>query len=80
MPTTCLESEKLCNSFRKGWLQVALGKSDEVKMRLMQLLGINSRTSWSNRLAGIFALSPAERASIENVFAEYGITDIWGEA
>lgn len=74
-----LKSENRRYAFRRGWLQVPLGAADDVKMKIMFALGIKTRVSWYNRLSGSYYLSPAERDAIANIFAEYGITDVWGE-
>ncbi len=66
------------NCFLLGWSQVPIGKAAEAKSRIMDALGISTRASWSNRLRGLYFLSLAERTAIENVFADYGIDEVWG--
>lgn len=66
-------------SFKKGFNQVQIGQSSEVKEKLMAALSITTRASWSARLNGQIEPKVSEAQAIEKVFAEYKIKDIWGE-
>lgn len=66
-------------SFKKGFNQVQIGKTSEVKEKLMSVLSITTRASWSSRLNGRIVPKVSEAQAIEKVFAEYGIKQIWGE-
>lgn len=65
-------------SFLKGFNQVQVGKTTEVKEKLMSVLSITTRASWGARLNGKVEPKVSEAQAIEKVFAEYGITEIWG--
>jgi hypothetical protein len=47
--------------------------------KIMNALGleVTSRASWALHLKGIVEPKVSEARAIENIFAEYGITDIW---
>lgn len=68
------------NSFALGWSQVTVGNMQVIKNRIMHAFGINSRASWSSRVRGLYNLTPAERMAVEIIFADYGITRVWGLA
>lgn len=65
-------------SFQKGFSQVQIGQSAEVKEKLMSVLSITTRASWSARLNGRIEPKVSEAQAIEKVFEEYGIKSIWG--
>jgi predicted transcriptional regulator len=50
----------------------------EVRQKIMKALGIKHRASWIARLNGTIEPRVSEAKAIEEIFAEYGITDIWG--
>lgn len=65
-------------SFRRGYLQVKQKDAQQVKELLMRDLCIKSHPSWQSRLFGRIEPKVSEAQAIENIFAEYGIKDIWG--
>ena len=65
-------------SFQKGWYDIPQGKVSGARKKFMSLLGLTTKQGFKNRLNGDVAHTPAERAAIEKIFAEYGITDVWG--
>lgn len=67
-------------SFKKGFAQVRQVDAPDVKKKIMAALGINTRAAWWKRLNGLVEPRVSEAAAIESIFAEYGITDIWGDA
>lgn len=67
-------------SFALGWSQVTVGNMAAIKQRIMHALNISTRASWANRLRGQYSLTPAEQMAIERIFADYGITRVWGQA
>lgn len=67
-------------SFARGWSQVTVGNMTQIKDRIMHVLGITTRASWSNRLRGKYELTPAERIAIERIFSDFGIFQVWGTA
>lgn len=67
-------------SFALGWSQVTVGNMAAIKRRIMHALNISTRASWANRLRGQYSLTPAEQMTIERIFADYGITRVWGAA
>jgi hypothetical protein len=68
-------------SFQNGWSQVRQKDVTEVREKIMNALGleVTSRASWALHLKGIVEPKVSEARAIENIFAEYGITDIWGK-
>lgn len=65
-------------SFQKGWSQVKNGDLAECRDKLMAALNITTRAAWGKRLKGEVEPKISEVRAVENVFAEYGITEVWG--
>lgn len=65
-------------SFLKGWNKVLQKDAKEVREKLMCALCITTNPGFLLRLRGRVEPKVSEAAAIEAVFAEYGITDIWG--
>jgi len=66
-------------SFRLGFSQVKNRDIRVVRRKIMQALGISNRTSWIKRLNGAVEPKVSEARAIEEIFAEYGITEVWGD-
>lgn len=66
-------------SFKKGFDQVQQKDVSEVKTKIMSALNIRTYPGWKYRLDGRAEPRVSEAAAIESIFAEYGITDIWGD-
>jgi len=66
-------------AFQKGFRQVKNEDLRNVKKEIMTALGLQSRTSWYQRLYGNVEPRVSEKIAIQGIFAPYGITDIWGE-
>jgi hypothetical protein len=66
-------------SFKKGFDQVQHKDVTEVKKKIMSALKITTRAAWGFRLNGTIEPKVSEAQAIESIFAEYGITEIWGE-
>ena len=54
-------------------------KTEEVRLRIMDALGLQTRNTFYIRLRGKIEPKVSEAEKIENIFREYGITEIWGE-
>lgn len=67
-------------SFQKGWSQVKQGDASTVRSKLMAALNITTRMAFLDRLNGKVEPKVTEHRAIEEIFAEYGITEIWGAA
>lgn len=65
-------------SFLKGFNQVQRKDIAKVKDELMETLQITTRPAWASRLYGEVEPRVSEAAAIEEVFARYNITDVWG--
>ena len=65
-------------SFQKGWFQVRQGESAAVRVRLQAALDAFTRQAFRDRLKGMVNHTAEQREAIERIFAEYGITDVWG--
>lgn len=67
-------------SFQKGWSQVKQGDVATVRTKLMSALNITTRMAFLDRLNGKVEPKITEHRAIKEVFAEYGIKEIWGDA
>ena len=67
-------------SFKKGYSLVAHKDLPDVRKKIMKALNLNSRASWKLRLDGTVEPKVSEAEAIEDIFREYGITEVWGEA
>lgn len=67
-------------SFEKGWSQVKNRDIKAVREKLMKALNITTRAAFCNRRRGAVEPKFSEISAVEAVFAEYGITKVWGEA
>ncbi len=65
--------------FNKGYNQLPIGKVKEAKAKLYAALSINNRNSFHSYRYGKQEPSASQAVSIELVFREYGITEIWGQ-
>lgn len=65
-------------SFRKGWLQVRQNDADVLKSKIMGALGLRTNKGFNDRLNGYVEPKVSEAKSIEEIFAHYDITDVWG--
>lgn len=66
-------------SFKRGFSQVRQKDVKEVKRRIMSALGLTTRVGWYARLNGKVEPKVSEARAIEGVFADFGITKVWGE-
>ena len=66
-------------SFRNGWSQVRQGDARAVRNKLMIALDITTRQPFLDRLNGKIEPRVTEVERIEQIFAEYGITEVWGQ-
>ena len=67
-------------SFRRGFVQLRKKDIPAFKERLAEQLGFKNRNTFYDRLSGKVEPKMSEIKLIENLFAEYGITEVWGEA
>jgi len=65
-------------AFQNGFMQVRQRDVSAVRKKIKSILRLGSDPAMWNRINGIVSHTPAERAAIEAIFAEYGITDVWG--
>jgi len=66
-------------TFNKGWLQVKNGDLEQCRRKIMDALKITTRSAFLNRLKGKVEPKITEIKAIEAIFAEYGISEVWGE-
>lgn len=66
-------------SFKKGWDKLPNSKTREVKSKIMVALKMKVASSFYSRLYGKVEPKISEARQIEDIFKEYGVTDIWGE-
>lgn len=67
-------------SFKKGWNQLRHGDVEQARNKLMDALRLTSTPPFYQRLNGKVEPKVTEAEAIERIFAEYGITEVWGEA
>ncbi|GHT09030.1 hypothetical protein FACS189426_06190 [Bacteroidia bacterium] len=67
-------------SFENGWSQVRQKDMPEVREKIMNALGLkqNNRASWCQYKKGAIEPKVSEAKAIEEIFAEYGIKEVWG--
>ncbi|MGM9763334.1 MAG: hypothetical protein ACI3ZQ_04880 [Candidatus Cryptobacteroides sp.] len=67
-------------SFKKGWVQLRSKDQPKVRTKIINALGLKCVASFYPRLNGAYEPRVTEAKAIETIFAEYGITDVWGNA
>ncbi len=65
-------------AFLRGWKQVRQGDVRQCREDVMKALGLTTRMAFHQRLNGNVEPRVSEAKIIEEVFARYGVTDIWG--
>lgn len=65
-------------SFNKGWAQVKNGDIPRCREELMAALNVKTRAAFLNRMKGEVEPKISEAKAIEDVFAKYGIKEVWG--
>lgn len=73
-------AKKQSFSFKKGWNQLKVGETSEVRQKIMKALGVKVPSTFYYRLNGRCEPTISEARAIEDIFKEYGITKVWGEA
>lgn len=66
-------------SIKKGFGQLQVMQVDSAKTKLWEALEINSRSQWSSYLRGLTEPKISQALAAEQVFAEFGISDIYEE-
>lgn len=66
-------------SFRKGWSQVRQGDAAAVRSKLMVALNLTTIMAFLDRLNGKVEPKVSEAKAIEEIFASYGIKQVWGD-
>lgn len=64
-------------SFKKGYEQLAQKDIKDFRKKLCERLGIKDATIY-RKMSGKVEPRMSEGRTIEELFAEYGITDVWG--
>ena len=65
-------------SCAKGWAQVRQCDVANCRKELMQVLNVTTRAAFLQRKKGNVIPNVLEANNLEQVFAKYGITDVWG--
>jgi Tfp pilus assembly protein PilF len=67
-------------SFQNGWSQLRQKDMSTVRKKITDALEIKetNRASWGQRMKGIVEPKVSEAKAIEEIFAEYGIIEVWG--
>lgn len=66
-------------SFKKGFGQVQHKDLTQVRKELKQALGVSNSMSLSNYMRGITEPKISQAKAVEAVFANHGITEVWGD-
>lgn len=66
-------------SFEKAYSRVPLKDAEAVKNEIMQALKLKSRASWRNYLKGKTEARISQATAISEIFAKYGIDNVWEE-
>ena len=66
------------HSFRRGYEQLKKGEYLEVRREIMEALNITTEMSFYNRLNGKVIPKVTEAEIIEEIFARYGVIEVWG--
>lgn len=66
-------------SFKKAWSQVRQKDIEDVRNEIMAALALTTKPAFYNRLNGDVEPKVSEAKAIEDIFNNYGITEIWGE-
>lgn len=66
-------------SLKKGFEQVQKKDIPKVRLEIMNVLGLslNNRTSWSQYMRGDLEPKVNQALQIEEIFSDFGISDIW---
>lgn len=67
-------------SFNKGLSLARHGDAPVIKAKIMKALGITTRAAWRQRKNGLIEPKVSEAAAIEQIFAEFGVKEVWGDA
>lgn len=67
-------------SFSRGWSQVRNGDIPACREKLMAALNVTTRAAFLVRMKGKVEPKVSEAKAVEDVFSEFGITDVWGIA
>ena len=65
-------------SFQLGWSQVMNGDIPKIRKELMNALGVKTRAAFLNRMKGDVEPKVSEAKVIEEIFAKYGVKNVWG--
>ena len=66
-------------AFKKGWGQVPYNLTKTVRERIMAALNLKTRNTFYIRLRGEIEPKVSEAEAIEEIFKDYGITEVWGD-
>lgn len=75
---TDTEMSKENFAFQLGWSQVKCGDLPKVRKELMKALGVKTRPAFLNRKNGVVEPKVSEAKAIEEIFAKYGVKNVWG--
>lgn len=73
-----MKEKDYANGFQRGWAQVSVGNSKEIRKKICEALKIKSRTSFYYYLRGQVQCSAIQAQEVEKVFMELNITEVWG--
>lgn len=61
-----------------GWSQVRNKDMQSVRKELMKVLGVTTRAAFLARLKGDVEPKVSQAKAVEEVFAKYGVKNVWG--
>lgn len=65
-------------AFQLGWSQVRNKDMQSVRKELMEVLGVTTRAAFLARLKGDVEPKVSQAKAVEEVFAKYGVKNVWG--
>lgn len=65
-------------AFQLGWSQVRNKDMKSVRKELMEALGVTTRAAFLARLKGDVEPKVSQAKAVEDVFAKYGVKNVWG--
>ena len=65
-------------AFKKGIDQVKVKDIDEVRRKLKAVFGVKTNQGLRYRIKGEYSLRVHEKDQVEKIFADVGVTEIWG--
>ena len=73
-------NENVAKGFNLGISQVRIRDKKEIEAKIQDVLNFQSKAAYHNYRTGRQQLKVDQALEIEQIFKEYGIKDVWGNA